>query len=111
MEDALDVVKWFNNHGRALELLRKEQQSTFGKVLALVLPCLTCWTSHYVAVRRLLELRTAFSKLLCSEDIVAILEACAGREEEKRDEAQRILGIIRREGFWTELAEYVPVLS
>jgi hypothetical protein len=41
LEDVLDVVKWFNNHGRALGLLRKEQMSTFGRILVLVLPCLT----------------------------------------------------------------------
>jgi hypothetical protein len=105
MEDALDVVKWFNHHGRALGLLRKEQMSTFGKILVLILPCLTRWTSHYLAVRRLLELRVAFSKLTCDPKILEILLVCAGKKQEQLAEAERIVGIICREGFWDELAE------
>src|ERR1700729_871472 len=36
---ALDIVKWFNNHGKVLNLLRTEQKLTYhGKSWALILP-------------------------------------------------------------------------
>jgi hypothetical protein len=39
---ALDIVKWFNNHGAALALLQSEQRFTYqGKVFVLILPVIT----------------------------------------------------------------------
>ncbi|KAH9916937.1 ribonuclease H-like domain-containing protein, partial [Amylocystis lapponica] len=43
ISDALDVVKWFNNHGGALDLFEKEQKLTYpdlspNRVLSLILP-------------------------------------------------------------------------
>ena len=39
---ALEVVKWFNNHSTALELLRQQQVLTFsGTAWALILPVIT----------------------------------------------------------------------
>jgi hypothetical protein len=39
---ALDVVKWFDNHGAALALLQTEQRFTYhGKIFALILPVIT----------------------------------------------------------------------
>ena len=44
---ALDVVKWFNNHGAALALLQTEQRLTYhGKTFALILLVITRWTAH-----------------------------------------------------------------
>jgi hypothetical protein len=39
---ALDIVKWFNNHGAALALLQSEQRFTYqGKAFTLILPVIT----------------------------------------------------------------------
>lgn len=38
---ALNVIKWMNNHSRALGLFRQEQLCTYQKTLALILPVIT----------------------------------------------------------------------
>ncbi|KAF8979982.1 hypothetical protein BDQ17DRAFT_1264194 [Cyathus striatus] len=38
---AMDVIKWFNNHQQALDLLCGQQLCTSGHVLALILPVVT----------------------------------------------------------------------
>jgi hypothetical protein len=48
-KDALEVVKWFNNHGKALDLLRAQQSMIFAAVLRPLLPVVTRWTIHYCA--------------------------------------------------------------
>ena len=60
IDDALEVVKWFNSHSQALGLLQSVQLHKLGKILALILPVLTRWTSHYLSVRRLIDLEVAF---------------------------------------------------
>ncbi|KAK6974145.1 hypothetical protein R3P38DRAFT_2472543, partial [Favolaschia claudopus] len=40
---ALEVIKWFNHHGVALDLLRGQQQLMSAKTLALILPIVTRW--------------------------------------------------------------------
>ncbi|OJA09942.1 hypothetical protein AZE42_14003, partial [Rhizopogon vesiculosus] len=47
VDNANGVIKWFNNHSFALGLLNGEQMSMSDKVLALILPIVTCWTSHF----------------------------------------------------------------
>lgn len=42
IDDALEVVKWFNSHSQALGLLQSVQLHKLGKILALILPVLTC---------------------------------------------------------------------
>lgn len=41
IDDALEVVKWFNSHSQALSLLQSVQLHKLGKILALILPVLT----------------------------------------------------------------------
>jgi hypothetical protein len=47
---ALVVIKWMNNHSRALGLFRQEQVYMYHKFLALILPVITCWTAHYLSL-------------------------------------------------------------
>jgi hypothetical protein len=56
---ALNVIKWMNNHSRALGLFRQEQLCTYQKILALILPVITRWTAHYLSLRRLLTVEKA----------------------------------------------------
>lgn len=99
---ALEVVKWFNNHSVALELLRQEQVLTFsGSSWALILPVITRWTAHYLAISRLVKLKQPLQ--LCwtrNEDRLII---CAGAREELKEKARQIKGIVEDQGFWYRL--------
>ncbi|KAJ8595427.1 hypothetical protein M405DRAFT_759096, partial [Rhizopogon salebrosus TDB-379] len=55
VDNANEIIKWFNNHSFALGLLNTEQVSMSNRALALILPVVTCWTSHFCSVSRLLE--------------------------------------------------------
>lgn len=67
-EEALRVVKRFNNHIRALGLLREVTIAETSKAPILVLPVISRWASHYLAVTRLLPVRKAlYSVVLCME--------------------------------------------
>ncbi|KAJ8584682.1 hypothetical protein M405DRAFT_746591, partial [Rhizopogon salebrosus TDB-379] len=101
--EALEVVKWFNNHSRALSMLRAVQLSKHGKILALILPVLTRWTSHYLAVTRLIETELAFKQLLldAGETLEPLVECAGGRADAKR-KARETLGILQRPNFWPQ---------
>jgi hypothetical protein len=59
IDHANEIIKWFNNHSFALGLLNGEQMSMFHKILTLILPVVTCWTSHFCSLSRLLEISKA----------------------------------------------------
>ncbi|EJD36610.1 hypothetical protein AURDEDRAFT_21737, partial [Auricularia subglabra TFB-10046 SS5] len=101
LQDALDVVKWFNSHSRALGMLKWVTAQKLGKELSLILPVLTRWTSHYLSVRRLLALELPFRQLLL--DSRAELERCAGAKRDAIDKALEILSIVEDVQFWVTL--------
>lgn len=103
IDDALEVVKWFNSHSRALGLLQSVQLHKLGKILALILPVLTRWTSHYLSVRRLIDLEVAFKQVLL--DHTPELIVAAGPKRAAKEKAQDVLSILEGHGFWTKLKQ------
>ncbi|RPD77135.1 hypothetical protein L226DRAFT_569337 [Lentinus tigrinus ALCF2SS1-7] len=66
MTEALDIVRWFNNHSRALELFHQAQLWTNPDrthPLALILPAPTRWTTHFQAVSHLSAVEPAMKVL------------------------------------------------
>ncbi|KAE9383230.1 hypothetical protein BT96DRAFT_844344, partial [Gymnopus androsaceus JB14] len=61
-DDALEVIKWFPNHSIPLGILNNEQQhsGTSATPLILILPVVTQWTSHFLAMDCLLALEVLF---------------------------------------------------
>ncbi|KAH6903798.1 hypothetical protein BKA70DRAFT_1103704, partial [Coprinopsis sp. MPI-PUGE-AT-0042] len=102
VSEALEVVKWFNNHSRALGLLRAQQMESNGlnHILSLILPVLTRWTSHYLSLSRLLRLQLYFMGLLLSSSKREALVTAAGPKAEQRRKAEEVIGIIERPDFW-----------
>jgi hypothetical protein len=108
VNQAVEVVKWFNNHSRALGLLRVEQEITYRKVLALILPVITRWTAHYLSCRRLLEVSTAIRA--CGLRHKETLVLCAGNKADAKAKARSIIATTQDDMFWTRLAKYAPTL-
>ncbi|KAG1723863.1 hypothetical protein EDB19DRAFT_1645013, partial [Suillus lakei] len=105
IDDALEVVKWFNNHSRALGILNAAQVKILLKVKSLVLPVLTRWTSHYLSVQRLLELEMPFKEILANS--LEDLKTCAGNRSDMKRKAMQTLAILLRYDFWHNLDMYV----
>lgn len=101
IDDAVEVIKWFNNHSRALGLLKKVQLAKIGKILALLKPVLTRWTSHYLAIRRLVQLEIPFKQLLLDHSHDLLL--AGGRKREEKERAEYILEVLGGYGFWANL--------
>lgn len=100
---ALEVIKWFNNHSRALGMLRREMEEQLGKVFALILPVITRWTSHFLACQRLLKVQLPLRNLVlhCRDQLVI----CAGDKADMRAKAEQIMYIIGEQSFWRDLTE------
>ncbi|KAF5368688.1 hypothetical protein D9615_010307 [Tricholomella constricta] len=105
IEGATEVVKWFNNHSRALGMLKEVQRQKLLKVLALILPVLTRWTSHYLTIRRLLDLEIVFKQLLL--DSREIVLRCAGEKAKAKLEAEAVIGVLEGWDFWPNLKQHV----
>lgn len=103
IDEALEVVKWFNSHSQALGLLQSVQLHKLGKILALILPVLTRWTSHYLSVCRLINLEVAFKQVLL--DHTPELIVAAGPKRAAKEKAQEVLSILEGHGFWTKLKQ------
>ncbi|KAI0041872.1 hypothetical protein FA95DRAFT_1576106 [Auriscalpium vulgare] len=101
--DALEVVKWFNNHGRALGILKDVQKSFRGSILCLITPVLTRWTSHYLSVRRLLELEQCIWR--AATDSEAELISAVGPERKAKAKATQMVAIMQDSSFWMGLRQ------
>jgi hypothetical protein len=95
---ALTVIKWMNNHSRALGLFRQEQFFTYQKVLALILPVITRWTAHYLSLRRLLTVEKVLKVawLKHSETMIA----SAGPKHDDKVKAIAVQEVINDSQFW-----------
>lgn len=108
IDEALEVVKWFNNHSRALGMLRTELRTHEKPELGLILPVATRWTSHYLSCSRLLKLEQALRSLTIYHS--SKLELCAGERADMRRKACQILNTINSQVFWQRLRMYVQIL-
>jgi hypothetical protein len=101
---ALDVIKWFNNHGAALALLQTEQRLTYlGMAFALILPVITRWTAHYLSVTRLLKVKGAVTS--CCNRHEDVLLISTGTEARAKEKARAILDIVGNARFWADLVK------
>ncbi|KAG8879540.1 hypothetical protein FRC20_000112 [Serendipita sp. 405] len=103
IDKAVDVIKWFNNHTRALGIFQAEQKARSQRVLSLFLPVLTRWTSHYLSLTRLCNLKLAMQTSVINhrEDLVT----AAGDRPEQTEMAEDIVAIIEDRQFWKLLDE------
>jgi len=95
---ALLVIKWMNNHSRALGIFRREQLQTYNKILSLILPVITRWTAHYLSLSRLLavEVPVKASWMKYGREMID----CAGPTADVQQKAREIQAIVEDPQFW-----------
>ncbi|KZT67494.1 hypothetical protein DAEQUDRAFT_673065, partial [Daedalea quercina L-15889] len=101
LDDALEIIKWFNNHTRALGMLKDTMIVKLGKALCLILPVITHWTSHYLAVRQLIDAECVFVQLLLHK--VDQLLLCAGDKDDAKEKAAEVIRKLEQPGFFARL--------
>ncbi|THU82318.1 hypothetical protein K435DRAFT_691755, partial [Dendrothele bispora CBS 962.96] len=78
VDRALETIKWFLSHSIAVGLLNEQQKKAdFPVILMLILPVLTRWTTHYLALDRLLTLKEPLRQLVLSSPFRSTLELFA----------------------------------
>lgn len=104
--DANELIKWFTNHGVALDLLNAEQRfgNPSGPIYTLILPAATRWASHFHAFSRLLDVQPSM-KACVSRHARRLLEIAGTgtRDEAAREKAEWVLETVRNESFWARL--------
>ncbi|KAJ7438058.1 hypothetical protein FB451DRAFT_1060604 [Mycena latifolia] len=106
-KQALEVVKWFNNHGKALDLLRAQQMSIALTILHLLPPVVTRWTVHYCCLRRIKKLDFAIRTCVITHE--ETLRICAGRKPDQIEAAEAIIEICKRDSFWKNITRYADI--
>jgi hypothetical protein len=107
--DAVEVIKWFNNHSVPLGMLRRQQLINGAtQPLALILAVITRWTTHYLSMQRLLQVSKPLRNLVIN-DTEALLDY-AGRDEKARERTEKIIAIINDARFWENLTRSVFLL-
>ncbi|KAI9058295.1 hypothetical protein FKP32DRAFT_1549847, partial [Trametes sanguinea] len=103
IRDAVEVVKWFNSHGVALELLKAEQKVSRpnAQPYALIRPVQTRWTSHYLAAERLVLLRDDIST--CVYRNHSRMVQSVGGDADAIAKAHWIVAKVRDSSFWDAL--------
>lgn len=112
VNQALDVIRWFNGHSAALDLFHREQLNTYNdrtQALVLILPTITRWTAHYLSVCRLLLVSLAL-RTCCMKYRDQLLMA-GGKQHKFIEEAEQILDIVKNDQFWVDLVRCAPCLS
>jgi hypothetical protein len=109
VDQAVEVVKWFNNHSFCLGKLREEQMVTYRQAWALILPVITRWTSHFCSISRILSVNKAVT-LTVTRYREQFLEYVKGTEK-KIETAERVMDCVCDKHWWKELSMYVLRLS
>ncbi|KAG0707177.1 ribonuclease H-like domain-containing protein, partial [Suillus ampliporus] len=99
---AQELITWLRSKTRVLAILREIQMATIGKTLAVLRAVLTRWMSHYLAYRRLLELRPALELLVTKHEVHLI----SGGDARSRRKTQTAIATIKNATFWHALARY-----
>lgn len=98
---ALELIKWFNNHSIALGILQSQQKAANKTVLVLIFPVITRWTSHYLAVSRLIDLGPFIRAAI--ETRYDTLFVAAGKRRDAKDRARRVLSYAQDSRLWKGL--------
>ncbi len=110
VNDGLEIVKWFNNHSSALDLFRAEQLSVDKdrtRPLALLLPVITQWTSHFQSIKCLLLVKDALICCVIKHKARLLEIADQGRTKESKEMGLRVVCLIQDERVWAKLTRYV----
>jgi len=108
MDSATNLIAWLRSKTLLLAILQKAQMDATGSAKAVIRAVITRWTSHYMAIKRLLELKPSLMSVVYADEarstpdkLIVIGDAKAKRK------AHAMIGIIKNPLFWYSLARSV----
>ena len=98
---AIDLAAWWIRHSVPHGMLEAKQLQVLGKTVALCLPVVTRWGSHYTAFKQLLANQRPM-KLLVLESRDKLVES-VGKKKAPKETANRMLDLTLESSFWSAL--------
>ena len=99
--EAVDFVTWWIRHSVPYGMLKEKQIAMDGKTTALMLPVVTRWGSHYVAIKQLLQ-NEFVMKLLALEKRADLINS-VGQKKPAKEKAEKMLDLATNSTFWSTL--------
>ncbi|KDQ08587.1 hypothetical protein BOTBODRAFT_118313 [Botryobasidium botryosum FD-172 SS1] len=103
IEQAVEIVKWFNTHSYALRMFMEEQKTLTKHPLKLITPFIIRWTTHCLAITRLLHLHTPLQTLAMKHHDELV--DSVGMKTKSVSKAKRIMNYISDQSLWEHLRE------
>ncbi|DBA87596.1 TPA: hypothetical protein ACH3X1_004619 [Trebouxia sp. C0004] len=89
--EAVELVTWWIRHSVPYGMLKDKQTAVDGMTTALMLPVVTRWGSHYVAIKQLLK--TEFVMKLLALEKRADLINSVGQKKPAKEQAEKMLDL------------------
>lgn len=105
IDEVVEVVKWFLNHSYALGVFNDEQRIMNKKVLALIVPIVTCWTAYFLSMERLLDVWKPLQITAIKHE--AELIDSVGHKPKTKEKAKQIMCCVRNDSWWTQILRCV----
>ena len=111
-DKATELIGWLRGKTYILALLREVQQTNSLRILAVIRAVLTCWTAHYLAYRRLLEIRLSLQILVENDEKLELRnQQLLLGDASARERSQKNIAIIKNSAFWHSLARFASVFK
>jgi hypothetical protein len=106
--EASELISWLRGRTFVLASIRETQASLNKAAVSVLRIILTRWTAHFLAYRRLLDLRQSLEIIATQEENRADDQKLIikGRREAK-EQARKMLKLIQNPDFWRSIARFV----
>jgi hypothetical protein len=116
-EMASDLITWLRSKTQILALLRAIQQAFRGRnpnacILTVIRAVITCWTAHFTAYARLLDIRWVLEQLVREDEALPRNEShLITGDRVGKERCEKMVAIIKSAPFWHNLAWLVTSRS
>jgi hypothetical protein len=106
--EASELISWLRGRTFVLALIRETQASLNKATVSVLRIILTQWTAHFLAFRRLLELRQTLDIIVTQEENRADDQKLIIKgKREAKEQARKMMKLIQNPVFWHSIARFV----
>lgn len=104
-DKATGLIKWLRSKSLLLAMIRKVRIDASLSPLSVIRAVLTRWTAHYMAYKRLCDLRQTLLIVISNDDMQAldINNTVITGDAKAKSQARKYVCIIKDEDFWCAL--------
>jgi hypothetical protein len=110
-DKATELIGWLQGKTYVLALLREVQRTNSLRILTVIRAVLTRWTAHYLAYRRLLEIRLSVQILVENDEkLEPRNQQLLLGDASTRQRSRKNIAVIKHSAFWHALARYMSTM-